>query len=161
MWAGYLHDIGKVGISDAILLKPGKFTPEEFEIMKTHVTIGESICQPLRTMRGVTPIIRHHHERWDGSGYPDALKDNDIPYLAQVFQLIDIYDALCSERPYKKSFTPQESIDIMLEETDRNWRNPMLMKSFMEFIHVTEIKKPNRDIWLDRYVKRTGQRVAS
>ena len=161
MWGGYLHDIGKVGIADAILLKPGKFAPEEFEIMKTHVTIGERICQPLRTMRGVTPIIRHHHERWDGSGYPDGLKGNDIPYLAQVFQLIDIYDALSSERPYKKSFTPQESIDIMEEEADRNWRNPVLMQSFVEFIQVTEINKPNRDVWLDRYVKRTEQRVAS
>ena len=161
MWGGYLHDIGKVGISDAILLKPGKFTPEEFAVMKTHVTIGESICQPLRTMRGVTPIIRHHHERWDGSGYPDGLKGNDIPYLAQVFQFLDIYDALSSERPYKKRFTPQESIEIMQEEADRNWRNPVLMKSFIEFIYGTEINKPNRDVWFDRYVKPTEQRIAS
>ncbi len=159
MWGGYLHDIGKVGIPDAILLKPGKFTPEEFEIMKTHVTIGECICQPLRIMRGVTPIIRHHHERWDGSGYPDGLKGDDIPYLAQVFQIIDIYDALSSERPYKKNFTPQESIAIMQDETDRNWRNPVLMKSFMEFIYATEIEKPNRDVWLDRYVKRTERGI--
>ncbi len=161
MWGGYLHDIGKVGIPDAILLKPGKFTPEEFSIMKTHVTIGESICQPLRTMRGVTPIIRHHHERWDGSGYPDGRTGNDIPYLAQVFQLLDIYDALSSERPYKKCFTPQESIEIMQEEADRNWRNPVLMKSFIEFIYGTEIKKKNCDIWFDRYVKPPEQRVAS
>jgi putative two-component system response regulator len=161
MWGGYLHDIGKVGIPDAILLKPGKFTPDEFEIMKEHVTIGERICQPLRTMRGVTPIIRHHHERWDGSGYPDGLKGSTIPYLAQVFQLIDIYDALASERPYKKCFTTQEALNIMLEETDRNWRNPELMKSFIEFINITEIKKPNREVWLERYVKRPEQRTAS
>ena len=101
MWGGYLHDIGKVAIPDAVLLKTGKFTAQEWDIMKQHVLIGEKICQPLRSMRGVIPIIRHHHERWDGSGYPDGLKENDIPYLSQVFQLIDIYDALTSERPYK------------------------------------------------------------
>ncbi len=161
MWGGYLHDIGKVGIPDAILLKPGKFTPDEFEIMKEHVTIGERICQPLRTMRGVTPIIRHHHERWDGSGYPDRLEGDNIPYLAQVFQLIDIYDALASERPYKRCFTIPESLNIMQEETDRNWRNPELMKAFTEFIQVTEIKKPSRDLWLERYVKRPERLTAS
>ncbi len=161
MWGGYLHDIGKVGIPDAILLKPGKFTPDEFEIMKEHVTIGERICQPLRTMRGVTPIIRHHHERWDGSGYPDKLEGDNIPYLAQVFQLIDIYDALASERPYKRCFTIQESLNIMQEETDRNWRNPDLMKAFAEFIQVTEIKKPSRDLWLERYVKHPERLTAS
>ena len=85
--------------------------------------------------------VCHHHERWDGSGYPDGRTGNDIPYLAQVFQLLDIYDALSSERPYKKCFTPQESIAIMQEEADRNWRNPVLMKSFIEFIYGTEIKK--------------------
>ncbi|MEL6165997.1 MAG: two-component system response regulator, partial [Cyanobacteria bacterium J06628_3] len=99
MWGGYLHDIGKVGISDAVLLKKGKLTPDEWEEMRQHVLIGEQICQPLRSMRGVIPIIRSHHERWDGSGYPDGLKGNEIPLLAQIFQLIDIYDALTSERP--------------------------------------------------------------
>jgi putative two-component system response regulator len=161
MWGGYLHDIGKVGIPDAILLKPGKFTPEEFEAMKEHVIIGETICQPLRTMRGVTPIIRHHHERWDGSGYPDRLVGSEIPYLAQVFQLIDIYDALSSERPYKRCFTPNEALNIMQEEAEKGWRNPDLFQLFSEFIQVTEIKRPNRDKWMDRYVKRTPQRNAS
>jgi len=161
MWGGNLHDIGKVGIPDSILLKPGKFTPEEFEVMKAHVTIGERICQPLRTMRGVTPIIRHHHERWDGSGYPDGLQGNDIPFLAQVFQLIDIYDALSSERPYKKCFTPQESLNIIHEENARGWRNPHLVHEFSEFIHITEIKKPTREKWIELYVKRPEQRTAS
>lgn len=134
MWGGYLHDIGKVGIPDAVLLKPGKFDPEEWVVMQQHVLIGEKICQPLRTMRGVVPIIRHHHERWDGSGYPDGLVGNQIPYLAQVFQIIDIYDALTSERPYKKAFTPKEALAIMEEETEKGWRNPELMQKFREFI---------------------------
>jgi len=134
MWGGYLHDIGKVGIPDAVLLKPGKFTPDEWAVMQQHVLIGEKICQPLRTMRGVVPIIRHHHERWDGSGYPDALVGNNIPYLAQVFQIIDIYDALTSERPYKKAFTSAEALAILDEETVKGWRNPRLVHQFKEFI---------------------------
>lgn len=157
MWGGYLHDIGKVGIPDAILLKPGRFTPDEMEIMKQHVLIGERICQPLRTMRGVTPIIRHHHERWDGTGYPDGLAGHDIPYLAQVFQLIDIYDALTSERPYKKAFTLEEAIGILREETAKGWRNPELVEQFIEFLYMTENQRAFRDKWLDRYVKSSSQ----
>ncbi len=134
MWGGYLHDIGKVGIPDAILLKCGKLTPSEWEIMRQHVLIGEHICQALRSTRGVIPIIRHHHERWDGSGYPDGLKGNEIPELAQVFQIIDIYDALTSERPYKKAYTLEEALSIMKQETQSGWRNPELMDKFTNFI---------------------------
>ena len=134
MWGGYLHDIGKVGIPDAVLLKRGKLNLEEWDIMKQHVLIGEKICQPLRSMRGVIPIIRHHHERWNGSGYPDGLIGDDIPYLAQVFQMIDIYDALTSERPYKRAFTRVEALCVMVKETNSGWRNPKLMEQFAEFI---------------------------
>ncbi len=133
-WGSYLHDIGKIGIPDAVLLKAGKLNPEEGEIMKQHVLIGVQICQSLRTMQGVIPIIRHHHERWDGSGYPDGLIGNQIPYLAQVFQIIDIYDALMNERPYKRAFTQEEALFAMAEETDKGWRNPKLMQQFTEFI---------------------------
>ncbi|QLE57475.1 two-component system response regulator [Nostoc sp. TCL26-01] len=133
-WGSYLHDIGKVGIPDAVLLKKGKLTPEDWEIMKQHVLIGEKICKPLRSMQSVIPIIRHHHERWDGSGYPDQLKGGEIPYLAQVFQIIDIYDALTSDRPYKRAFTIEEALCIMLDETESGWRNPQLMQQFAEFI---------------------------
>jgi putative two-component system response regulator len=139
MWGGYLHDIGKVGIPDDVLLKKGKLTPEEWVIMQQHALIGEKICNPLRTMRGVTPIIRHHHERWDGTGYPDGLAGDDIPYLAQVFQVIDIYDALTSERPYKRAFTPTEALEILVEETAKGWRNPKLVQQFMDFIKATEL----------------------
>ncbi len=138
MWGGYLHDIGKVGIPDAVLLKRGKLTADEWQIMQRHVLIGEQICLPLRTMRGVMPIIRHHHERWDGSGYPDGLTKNEIPYVAQVFQVIDIYDALTSERPYKRAFSPAEALKIMAEETAKGWRNPELIEQFSSFIKLTE-----------------------
>lgn len=136
MWGGYLHDIGKVGIPDAVLLKKGAFTDEEREIMNQHVMIGETICKPLRTMAGVIPIIRCHHERWDGTGYPDGLAGNAIPYLAQVFQMIDIYDALTSERPYKRAFTPAEALEIIAQETAKGWRNPKLVQQFTEFLQL-------------------------
>lgn len=139
MWGGYLHDIGKIGIPDSVLLKQGKLTTEEWAIMKQHVLIGEKICQPLRTMRGVVPIIRNHHERWDGSGYPDGLVGDRIPYLAQVFQIIDIYDALTSERPYKRAFTPEEALEMMTDETSKGWRNPKLVEHFSEFIRTTRV----------------------
>lgn len=136
MWGGYLHDIGKVGVPDNVLLKMGGLTADEWHIMCQHVVIGERICQPLRTMKGVVPIIRHHHERWDGSGYPDGLAGNDIPYLAQVFQMIDIYDALSHERSYKPAFSPDESIDIMHQEAAKGWRSPHLVEQFSRFIGV-------------------------
>ncbi len=163
MWGGYLHDIGKVGIPDAVLLKQGKLTSEEWEVMQQHVLIGEKICQPLRTMRGVVPIIRHHHERWDGSGYPDGLVESEIPHLAQIFQVIDIYDALTSERPYKKAFSPEESLKIIAEETCKGWRNPALIAKFTEFIRTTEmqqarlseIQQADLSIWFQKYIKST------
>ena len=136
-WGSYLHDIGKVGIPDSVLLKTGKLTPQEWEIMRQHVLIGERICQPLRTMRGVIPIILHHHERWDGSGYPYGLAGDKIPYLAQVFQMIDIYDALTSERPYKRALSQEEALKVMVSETQRGWRNPELVDKFIKFINST------------------------
>ncbi|MBD1839078.1 two-component system response regulator [Coleofasciculus sp. FACHB-64] len=139
MWGGYLHDIGKVGIPDAVLLKTGKLNDEEWVIMKQHVLIGEKICQPLRTMRGVIPIIRNHHERWDGTGYPDGLANEEIPFLAQVFQIIDIYDALTSERPYKRAFTSAQALEIFAEETAKGWRNPQLVEKFTEFIQSARV----------------------
>ncbi len=133
-WGGYLHDIGKIGIPDAILCKAGPFNPAEWAIMQSHVVIGEEICKPLRSMQAVLPLIRHHHERWDGSGYPDGLVGEAIPLIARVFQLVDIYDALTSERPYKQAFSPQQALQIMQEETDRGWRDPHLFQRFQDFI---------------------------
>jgi putative two-component system response regulator len=139
-WGGYLHDIGKVGIPDAVLLKTENLTPQEWEIMRQHVLIGEKICQPLRTMRDVIPIIRHHHERWDGSGYPSQLVGDEIPYLAQVFQIIDIYDALTSERPYKKALTSEQALQVLEKEAEKGWRNSTLVQQFTEFIYSTPME---------------------
>jgi len=134
IYAAYLHDIGTVVVPEKILLKKGKLTPQEKEIIHQHVLIGEKICQPLKSRLDILPIIRHHHERWDGSGYPDGLAGSDIPWLAQVFQIIDIYDALTSERPYKKALNTKEALEIIAEETAKGWRNPKLVEEFTCFI---------------------------
>jgi cyclic di-GMP phosphodiesterase len=127
---GYLHDVGKVGIPDSILFKPGKLNAEEWVVMRSHPGRGEEICRPLRSLKPVLPIIRHHHERWDGSGYPDGLRGNQIPLLARILQIADIYDALTSPRPYKPAYSPEEAIELMREETERGWRDPRLFKLF-------------------------------
>ena len=138
MYAAHLHDIGTVGIPDAVILKKGELTSAEREMINQHVLIGEEICQPMQTRPEVLPIIRHHHERWDGSGYPDGLTKDKIPKLAQVFQILDIYDALTSDRPHKKAFTPAQALEIIAKETLKGWRNPELVEHFTAFIRTTE-----------------------
>jgi putative two-component system response regulator len=133
-FAAHLHDIGTIVIPDAVMLKTGELTTEEKELIRQHVLIGEEICQPLRNRSGVLPIVRHHHERWDGTGYPDGLAGEAIPYLAQIFQVIDIYDALTSDRPHKKAYSPEAALEIMREETIKGWRNPELIEQFTCFI---------------------------
>ncbi len=96
---GLVHDIGKLAVPEHILLKPGPLTPEERKIMEQHTIAGERICAPLRSFRHVLPIIRHHHEKQDGSGYPDGLKGEKIPLTARILQITDIYDALSTDRP--------------------------------------------------------------
>lgn len=133
IWGGYLHDIGKIAIPDAILLKRDRLTPPEWDIMKQHPIVGENMCQPLRSMQSVLPIIRHHHERWNGSGYPDGLIGDEIPELVQIFQLLDIYDALTSERSYKRTLLPETALEILQAESRKGWRNPELVEQFVEF----------------------------
>ena len=129
---GYLHDVGKVGLPDAILFKPGPLTAEEWVTMRSHTTRGVEICRHMKTLAPVLPIIRHHHERWDGSGYPDGLRREQIPLLARVLQVVDIYDALTSSRPYKRAFTPQEALAVIHEEADCGWRDPQIVKLFLK-----------------------------
>ncbi|MCX7894753.1 MAG: response regulator [Thermoanaerobaculum sp.] len=128
--AGYLHDIGKIAIPDRILHKPGPLDPEEWVIMRSHVEIGVEICSPLRTLQPVIPIIRHHHERRNGSGYPDGLKGEQIPYLARVFQVADVFDALTSRRPYRSPLPPQEAVRVLREETARGLWDPEVVEVF-------------------------------
>lgn len=130
----YLHDIGKVAIPDNVLFKAGPLTPEEWDIMKTHAERGERICSSMRSLMPVLPIIRHHHERWDGSGYPDGLKGNQIPLLARILQLADIYDALTTSRPYKRTLSSEEALKIIREETAKGWRDPELVEKFSDIL---------------------------
>lgn len=131
---GVLHDIGKLGIPDSILLKPGKLTDDEWIIMRQHVSIGAKLVGGLKSMQRAVPIIQFHHERWDGTGYPCGLRGTEIPLLARVFQIVDIFDALAHARPYKKAFPQQEVIAIMQAEADKGWRDPELTAIFLDIV---------------------------
>jgi putative two-component system response regulator len=131
---GYLHDLGKIGIPDAVLLKPGKLTPDEWSIMKRHVEIGVEICSPLRTLQPVLPIMRHHHERFDGSGYPDGLSGEDIPLLARVFQVVDIYDALTVDRCYREAMSVEQAVDVVSSETAKGFWDPAIVREFLAML---------------------------
>jgi putative two-component system response regulator len=134
--AGVVHDIGKVAVPDSILLKPGPLTADETKVMQKHPVVGERICAPLKTFRLVLPIIRHHHEKHNGSGYPDGLSGDEIPLTARILQLSDVYDALTTDRPYKVAFTPEVALDLMEEEAERGWWDRGLFEAFREMIRL-------------------------
>jgi cyclic di-GMP phosphodiesterase len=113
---GFLHDVGKVGVPDAVLLKAGPLTPEEFELMKRHPDIGDSLCAPLQSLRAVRPIVRFHHERLDGSGYPLGLRGDEVPLLAQIVGIADVYDALTSHRPYRPALSREEAASLLRQD---------------------------------------------
>ncbi len=128
---GVLHDIGKVGVPDAILLKAGKLTAAEFEIMKQHTVIGDRLCGALRSLKRVRPIVRHHHERLDGSGYPDRLHGDDIPLLAQIIGVVDVFDALVTARPYKPAMPIDQACRELEAEVARGWKRADLVGTFV------------------------------
>jgi putative two-component system response regulator len=128
---GFLHDIGKVGIPDAVLLKQGRLTRAEYDVMKQHALIGDRLCGELRSLRRVRPIVRHHHERLDGSGYPDGLRGDAIPLLAQIMAIVDVFDALTTARPYKKAVSFARAFDELLAEAARGWHRRELVESFI------------------------------
>ncbi len=131
--ASMMHDIGKIGIPDEILLKPGKLTEEEFKIMKTHTTLGSELLSksdsPLLVL--AESIALAHHEKWDGSGYPKALSGTEIPLEARIVAIADVFDALTSERPYKKAWTVEESIQLLQNEKGKHFE-PRLVDLFIE-----------------------------
>lgn len=138
---GILHDIGKLGIPDAILLSPNPLSGEEWLVMRQHTLIGEKICQPLRTFSPVLPIIRYHHERWDGGGYPDGLKGEEIPITARILQIADVFDALCSQRPYKPPYDVQVVLDQLHGEARQGWRDPHLAHEFIRLVKDRELEE--------------------
>lgn len=131
--AGYLHDIGKIAIPDAILQKAGSLTDDEWAIMKTHTTVGADLLAPLSTMSHVLPIVRYHHERWDGRGYPSGLVGEQIPFLARVFQLLDAWDALTHARPYKRALSEAESVELLRREVGEGRWDPSLFDALLRW----------------------------
>jgi len=131
LWvAGIVHDVGKVVVPDAVLFKPAPLTPEEFAVMQQHAVVGEQICAPLKSFRHVLPIVRHHHERMNGSGYPDGLMRNQIPLTARILQIADVYDALTTSRPYRGALTREEAFAMMHAEARKGMLDGFLLTSF-------------------------------
>jgi putative two-component system response regulator len=128
---GYLHDVGKVGIPDAVLLKSERLSRSEYDCIKQHTVIGDRLCGELRSLRRVRPIVRHHHERLDGSGYPDGLRGDDIPLLAQIMGIVDVYDAITTSRPYKGAAPLERACDELMGEVKQGWRRKDLVQAFI------------------------------
>jgi len=118
---GMIHDIGKIGVSDSILHKPGPLDPIEVPQMQAHVAIGESIVRPLRSTSGLLPIIRHHHERFDGLGYPDGLRGREIPRAARIVSVCDAFDALVNDRPYRVRRSTEEALEVLRAGAGSQW----------------------------------------
>ena len=131
---GYLHDLGKIKVPDEILKKGANLSPEEWEVMKRHPITGETICQPLKSLRLVLPIIRHHHEHWNGTGYPDGLSGRQIPILSRILQVVDVYDALRTERPYKPALNHEQSAKTMREEAKAGLWDADLVDEFIKML---------------------------
>jgi putative two-component system response regulator len=130
---GFLHDIGKIGIPDAVLLKPGPLNAGEYALMKTHTLIGDRLCGEMRLLRAVRPIVRSHHERLDGSGYPDGLRGDRIPLLAQIIGIVDVYDAMTTARPYRAA----RSVEAACRELEREAASGRHRRDLVEaFVHL-------------------------
>lgn len=131
---GYLHDLGKIAVPDEILKKGANLNSEEWAIMRRHPVTGENICRPLKSLRLVLPIIRNHHEHFNGTGYPDGLKGRDTPLLARILQVVDIYDALTTTRPYKPALTHDHAAATMRDEARAGFWDPELVDQFLTML---------------------------
>jgi len=128
---GFLHDIGKIAVPDSVLLKEGKLDKDEARVMRAHPIIGDALCAGLRSFSRVRPIVRHHHERLDGSGYPDGLRNGAVPLLAQIVGIVDVFDALTSQRPYRAARSRDVAFDILADESKKGWRDRALVDAFV------------------------------
>lgn len=140
-FAGLLHDIGKIGVSESILLKPSKLSAEEFELIKTHSVIGASIVEQIDFLNQLTPVILHHHERFSGGGYPDGLFGDDIPLLARILSVADSYEAMTSERAYRPALTSEQAIQELRRCAGEQF-DPMIVDAFIDILERTPKKHP-------------------
>ena len=127
----FLHDIGKIATPDRVLLKPTRLSAEEYALMKQHPIVGDNLCSTVRSLEGVRPIIRSHHERVDGRGYPDGLSGEEIPLLAQIVSVVDDFDALTTDRPYRKALSTKTAYKILSEEAESGWCSTELIVRFV------------------------------
>lgn len=140
---GPLHDVGKIGVPDAVLLKPARLTPEEFEQIQRHPVIGDEICSPLQSLIGLRPAIRHHHERFDGQGYPDGLVGERIPVEARILALADAYDAMTSKRAYRPAMSVEHACAIIERNQGPQW-DPRLARHMVDLIGGGTLSPVNR-----------------
>jgi putative two-component system response regulator len=132
--AGYLHDIGKIAISEQVLCKEECLTEDEMDIVRRHVIVGEDICRPLNSLKSLLYAIRHHHERWDGRGFPDGVAGEEIPLMARILAVVDSFDAMVSGRPYREKQSARDVLDIMHRERMAGQWDPVLVEYFMAMI---------------------------
>jgi putative two-component system response regulator len=144
--ASLVHDIGKVAVPDSILFKPGRLSEDEMAVMRQHPIVSESICAPLKSFRKALPTIRHHHERMDGSGYPDGLMGDQIPLGARLLQIVDIYDALTTDRPYRKAMPHEWALAVMMSEAHRGWLDSSLVGKFIQICRTFGFALPSEQI---------------
>jgi putative two-component system response regulator len=142
-----LHDIGKIALPDTVLLKPGRLDAEEIALMREHPVVGDDLCRTVKSLERVRPIVRSHHERQDGRGYPDHLSGDEIPLLAQVVAVVDVFDALTTNRPYRPPMTSKAAYEIMLKEAASGWCPVKLVRTFVDlhrrrFVDVPFRQKP-------------------
>ena len=140
---GYLHDVGKVGVADAVLLKTSPLTADEYRQMQAHTTIGERLCGELRSLRAVRSIVRHHHERLDGSGYPDGLRGDDVPLTAQIVGVVDAYDAMTTTRPYRSALSETRAGDELRRDAGNGRLNPEIVRKFVELDRTAALAAAN------------------
>ena len=131
---GFLHDIGKIAVPDAVLLKDGKLDQQETRVMREHPVVGDALCAGLRSLNNVRPIVRHHHEKLDGSGYPDGLRNTAVPLLAQIVGIVDVYDALTSDRPYHHARPREDALEVLGTEASKGWRDRVLVDAFADVL---------------------------
>jgi HD-GYP domain-containing protein (c-di-GMP phosphodiesterase class II) len=129
---GFLHDLGKIAVPDGVLLKAGPLNADERRLMEAHPAAGDRLVVPMRTLGLVRPIIRHHHERWDGRGYPDRLGGEEVPLLARLMAIVDVYDALCTQRPYKSPFDADDALKSLHDGAGTGQFDPELVRVFLE-----------------------------